>query len=145
MLLAALKTYAAFCTLLITAYLLLILWSIWFPTPAAENSEASLKFSYDQYLAKESPKREDYFCNLAVALAMRTKQTPVPTADMFNYLGKPDLIAGTVETGTLAYLHTRSGITNRYAIYAFVSDGKLKKVGFGDAKDLSEFQAYAPR
>lgn len=77
-----------------------------------------------------------------MALAARTKEAPVATAEMLKYLGEPDLIAGTVEAGTLAYLFRHSGITNQYVVYTFLKDGKLMEVGFSDAKDLSEFHAY---
>jgi len=93
-------------------------------------------------MAKESPERGDHFCGLASALAMRTKDAPVPTAEMFKYLGKPDLIRGTLETGTIVYLYGRSAFTNRYAVYAFIKDSKLAQIGFGDARDVSAFETY---
>lgn len=113
------KIYVGLCALLVTAYLVLIIWSICFPSASTESSAMTLKSLYDQYMTKESPERDDYFCQLAGALAMRTKDAPVPTSDIFKYLGKPDRIGGTVDAGTLVYLYRRSAITNQYVVYVF--------------------------
>jgi hypothetical protein len=133
--------------LLVTAYVGLVLWSILLPKSSQEDSMISLKSSYDQYVTKEYPKREKYFLGLAEALSRYTSDVPAPTADVLKYLGKPDLIDGTVEKGTLVYLYGRSGFTNRWVAYAFVTEGKLMQIGFAVAagNDLSGFRAYSPQ
>jgi hypothetical protein len=139
----AFRIYAGLCTLLVSAYLALVLWSTFFPRSSA-SSEIMLMTSYGAYLAKESPKRADYFCRLAIDLGTYSRETSVPAADMFKYLGKPDLLAGTTETGTLVYLYDHPGATNRWAAYASLRDGKLARIAINDvtANDHSGFQPY---
>lgn len=142
------KIYAGFCTFLITAYLALCLWGIFFPsqfTTDGYNTEASFNFSYKQYMAKEFPRRETYFQGLTSALAMYGRQGSISSADVLKYLGKPDLIEGTEETGALAYIFKYSGITNRYVAYVFVNKGKFSEMGFNEAIDtnLSAFRPYS--
>ncbi|PYJ87528.1 MAG: hypothetical protein DME22_01205 [Verrucomicrobia bacterium] len=141
-----LKIYAGLCTLLVTAYLTLVVWSTFFPESPVIG-ETMVMASYGEYVAKEYPKRGDYFERLATALSMYSKEASVPAADMLKYLGKPDLIAGTAETGTLVYLYEYPGATNRWAVYASLKDGKLTQIGFNDAtvNNHSGYQAYPTR
>jgi hypothetical protein len=82
-----------------------------------------------------------------MVLGMYSKGASVPAADMLKYLGKPDLIKGTVEMGTLVYFYDYSGATNRWAVYAGLKDSKLADIVFNDAtvNDHSGFQAYPTR
>jgi hypothetical protein len=140
----ALRIYAGVCTLLVTAYLALALWSAFFAKSSPVMNETSVMSSYGEYVAKEYPKRGDYFWRLAMVLGVYSKATSVPATDILKYLGKPDLLTGTAETGTLVYLYEYSGATNRWAVYATLTNGKLTQVGFNDAtvNDRSGFQAY---
>jgi hypothetical protein len=139
-----LRIYAGLCTLLVTAYLGAVLWQCYFPPPAGEATKTALDYSYTQYLTKEAPKGDDYFSGVAMALTSYSKDAPVPATDVFKYLGKPDLISGTVETGVLAYVYKYSEITNQYALYAFIKSGRLVQIGFNteNSNDLSGFKAY---
>jgi len=141
-----LKIYTGLCTLLVTAYLILVLWSVFFPAPSPSSKTWAMA-SYAEYVAKEYPKRADYFFRLAMALGLYSKEVPLPGADMFKYLGKPDLIAGTAETGTLVYLYDHPGVTNKWAVYACLKDGKLSQIRFNDAtaNNHSEYKAYPTR
>jgi hypothetical protein len=140
----ALKIYAGLCTLLVTLYLALVLWRTFFPQSPI-SSKTIVTASFGDYVAKESPKRADHFCRLAIALGTYCKEGAVPAADMFKYLGKPDLIAGTEETGTLVYLYEHPGATNRWAVYASFKDGKLRQIRINDAtvNDHSGYRAYS--
>ena len=142
-----LKIYAGLCALLVTAYLALVLWSILFVKPSTVIVEANVMASYGAYVANESPKRGEHFWRLATALGMYCKEAVVPSADVFKYLGKPDLIAGTAETGSLAYLYEHPKATNRWAVFASLKDGKLTQIGFNDASviDHLTYQAYPTR
>jgi hypothetical protein len=114
------KIYAGLCTLLITAYLCLGLWQCFFPAPPGEAAKANLEYSYNQYLTNGAPRRDNYFLGLAMALVSYSKEVPVLTTNVFKYLGKPDLISGTVESGELAYFYKYSGITNQYTLYVSI-------------------------
>jgi hypothetical protein len=143
----ALKIYASLCTFLVTAYLALVLWSIFFAKLSPAVNEANVMASYGAYVANESPKRADHFWRLAAALGMYSKEASVPSADVFKYLGTPDLIAGTAETGSLAYLYEHPKATNRWAVFAFLKDGKLVQIGFNDATMINPaaYHAYPSR
>jgi hypothetical protein len=141
----ALKIYAGLCTLLVTVYLGLAIWgnSSGGPPPGAE--ELSLTASYGRYMASEYPQRGDYFVSLAGTLGMRASAVPVTRADVLKYLGKPDLVQGSMDTGTLLYLYHPSGRTNQWEAYVWLTDGKLKQVGFNEAgvNDRSGFQPFS--
>ncbi|TAK98393.1 MAG: hypothetical protein EPO07_12065 [Verrucomicrobia bacterium] len=141
------KVYAGLCTLLFTAYLGLVLWWIISPKSPHEDLVMNFKSSYDRYMAKEFPKREKYFEGLAQYLGEYATAVPVPTADVLKYLGKPDLIDGTVEKGTFVYFYGRSGFTNRWVAYVTVIEGKLLQIGYGDLTEdgLPGFQPYRPQ
>lgn len=143
----ALKIYVAFCTLLITAFLALVLWNICFPKSPRVITETTVMASYGEYVAKEQPNRADYFFRLAATLGMYCRQAPVPAADMLKYLGNPDLIAGTMETGTLVYFYDHASPTNKWAMYASLKAGKLAEIAFNDAtvNDHSKYQPYPIR
>jgi len=143
----ALRIYVGLCTLIISAYLILGLCSICGflkPSPVM-NNEANLMASYGTYVASESPKREGHFCSLAMALGMYSKEVPIPSADVFKYLGKPDLIAGTAETGSFAYLYKHPGATDKWAVFAVLQADKLVQIGFTDSItiDHSAYRAYS--
>ncbi len=139
---AVFLVYAGLCTLLVTAYIGLILWGN--IAPATPQSKAWLEARYAQYLAKEQPKRGDYFCSLAGMLGQYSEEAPVRTSDAFKYLGKPDLIQGTTNTGVLIYFFTPSYTTNRYAELVFLREGKLVRAGVSDGTtyDQSAFQPF---
>jgi hypothetical protein len=148
----ALKIYVGLCTMLVTAYLALVLWSICFPKSSLVKSslvitETMVMASYGEYVAKEHPKRADYFWRLAMALERCSKQAPVPAADTLKYLGTPDLISGTTETGTLVYFYDHASPTNKWAMYASFKEGKLAGIAFNDAtvNDHSKYQPYLTR
>ena|SRR2546426_4742789 len=142
-----LKIYAGLCTLLITAYLALVLWSILFEKPSPVIGEANVMTAYGAYVANESPKRGEHFWRLAMTLGVYSKEASVLSADVFKYLGEPDLITGTAETGSLAYLYEHPKATNRWAVFASLKDGRLKQIGFNDASviDHSAYQPYPTR
>jgi hypothetical protein len=143
----ALRIYAGVCTLLVTAYLALVLWSTSFFKPSPVFRETEIMALYGQYVANESPKRGEHFWRLAMTLGQYSKEASVPSADVFKYLGKPDLITGTAETGSLAYLYEHPKATNRWAVFASLKDGKLTQIGFNDAIaiDPSAYQPYPAR
>ena len=78
---------------------------------------------------------------------MYSKEAPVSATNVVGYLGKPDLISGTVAAGTLIYFFNYTGITNREAMFTTTKDGNLWQIGFNDARavNLSEFQPYSPQ
>jgi hypothetical protein len=141
----AFRIYAGLCTLLVTAYLALVLWSIFFVklSPIPVNGEANLLASYGAYVANESLKREGHLWRLAIALGIYSNEASVQSADVFKYLGKPDFVSGTAETGSLAYLYEHPNATNRWAVFAVLKDGKLTQIGFNDASTIDHL-AYQP-
>ena len=140
----ALKIYAGLCTLLVTVYLVLIFWDSSRPQSSPVTNETSVLSSYGEYVVKEYPKRADLFQRLALVLGMYAKGASVPADDMVKYLGKPDLIDGTIEKGTMVYFYTRSGATNKWVAYASVQGGNLTQIGINDAtvNNHSGFQPY---
>src|SRR5262245_8019985 len=80
------KIYAGLCTVLVSVYLILVLWSICFVKPSPVNREANLMASYGAYVAYESPNRKDHFWRLAMALGMYSEEVPIPSPDVFKYL-----------------------------------------------------------
>jgi hypothetical protein len=142
----ALKIYAGLCTILVTTYLVFALWiTSYFSKPSPVFREAEVMTSYGEYVAKESPKRARYFLNLATTFGQYSREaSPIRVSDLFKYLGKPDLISGTEETGLLVYIYDHPGATNKWAVYASLKDGKLMQVGFNGvaANDHSEYRAY---
>ena len=99
---------------------------------------------YGRYMAKEYPKRGDFFCSMAITLRDYARTTNVLKADLFSYLGKPDLIAGSTDTGELVYFYYPSWQTNRWSLFATLKEGKLAEVGINDAEvsNLSGFKTY---
>ena len=140
----ALKLYIGLCTFLVSAYLILVLWSICFGTPSPV-SEANLMASYGAYVANESPNRGDHFGRLAMALGTHSEEVPIPSADVFKYLGTPDLIAGTAETGSLAYLYKHPKVTNNWAVFVVLKEGKVVQIGENNSAviDHSAYRAYS--
>jgi hypothetical protein len=115
--------------------------------PSPEHSKTMVLASYGEYVVKEHPKRADYFARLAGTIGMHSKEGSIPAADLLKYMGNPDLIAGTLETGALVYFYDHPGATSRWAIYAGLKDGKLAHIGLNDAtvNDHSAYQPYGPR
>ena len=141
----AVRIYIGLCTLLVTAYLILLLWSILFGKASSGNGETLILASYGEYVAKEYPKRGDYFSRLAGTLNLHCKEVSLRTADVLKYLGKPDLIEGTEDTGTVVYFYEHPGVANRWVVYASLKQGKLAWIGLNDAtvNDHSGYQPYA--
>jgi|SRR5688572_30566370 len=135
--------YAGLCTLLVTAYLAFALWSNWFSKATSVSDEMMMMASLGDYMVKEFPNRGYRFLNVASYLGNCAKG--ISAADMFKYLGTPDLIAGTTELGTLAYLYDQPGATNKWAVYASFDQGKLMRLVFNDstAHDPSAYRAYS--
>ena len=74
----AFRIYAGFCTLLVTAYIVLILGAYCLsmrPTPTP--GEMQFAMSYGNYMLKEHPKRADHFAGLGVAMAKYAKEVSV--------------------------------------------------------------------
>src|ERR1700728_2691952 len=97
-----LKVYCVICTLLVTAVIPLFVKSNFFdqpPNPIGGFTEPSLFSAYGGYMAKEYPKRGDYFASLALSLGMLADATNVPSAEVLSYLGKPDLVSGSTNAG----------------------------------------------
>ncbi len=140
----ALKIYAGFCTIIVTAYLALLVWVNLASQSPPGSEEIILKSEYGNYMATEYPRRGDNFSGLAVALGSRAKAVPVLRADVLKYLGKPDFISGSPDNGTMIYTYHRSEVSNRWEIIAFLKDGKLAEVGFSpeDANDHSGYKPY---
>jgi hypothetical protein len=139
----ALKIYAGLCTLLITAYLFLVVWTASSPKSSSGNGETMIMASYGAYAAREHPKRADYFSRLAATLSMHCKEAPVAATNLLTYLGNPDLIYGTLENGTLAYFYDHHGATNRWVMYADLKEGKLAQIGFNDVT-VNDHSGYRP-
>lgn len=141
----AFRIYIGLCTLLVTVYLILFLWSILSGKASSGNGETMILASYGEYVAKEYPKRADYFSRLAGTLNVHCRKVSVRAADVLKYLGKPDLIEGTEDIGTVVYLYEHPGVTNKWALYAFLKEGKLAGMGLNDAtvNDHSGYRPYA--
>src|SRR5258707_15513446 len=99
----ALKIYAGFCTVILTAYFALLLWSNFAASSSSGSDETTLVSAYGKYMASEYPKRGDCFSGLAQVLGWRSKAVPVSRADVLKYLGKPDFMQGDLDTGILVY------------------------------------------
>lgn len=140
----ALKIYAGFCTLLLTAYFALLIWSNFMAEPPPGSEEITLAAAYGRYMADEYPKRGEEFMRVATSLGWRSKAVPVLRADVLKYLGKPDFVQGNPDTGKLLYIYYPSGETNQWEAYVFMSQGKVAGVGFNGAgvNDRSGYQPY---
>jgi len=138
------KVYAGFCTVILTAYFALLLWSNFGAQSPPGSEEATLMSAYGKYMASEYPKRGDNFSGVAQVLEWRSKAVPVFRADVLKYLGKPDFMDGSADNGTLVFTYSRSEVTNRWEIFAFLKDGKLAQVGFSpeSANDHSGYKPY---
>jgi hypothetical protein len=103
--------------------------------------------SYGIYMSKESPKRGSNFYQLALTLGLYSHEATVTSAKMLEYLGKPDLIAGTVDAGSMVYFYKVDGVTNTGAVYAFFKAGSVTNIGFGEGtvNDHSGYKAYTPQ
>jgi len=144
-LLLAFRIYAGFCTLLLTAYFALAIWSSFLAQTLPGSEEITLKSAYGSYMANEYPKRGDGFNALAGALGWRSKAVAVSRADVLKYLGKPDFVQGNADTVTLLYAYYPSGRTDQWEVYAFLKEGKLAQVGFNGAaaNDHSGYRPYS--
>jgi hypothetical protein len=140
----ALRIYAGFCTLLLTAYFALLAWSNFVGEAPRGSEEITLVATYGRYMADEYPKRGDAFLTVATSLGWRSKAVPVLRADVLKYLGKPDFVQGTLDTGEFLYIYHPSGKTNQWEAYVSMSQGRLTEVGFNRAgvNDRSGYQPY---
>jgi hypothetical protein len=139
----AVKIYAGFCSLILTAYLAFVIWSDFLPSAPAGSDEITLLSGYGRYMATEYPKRGDRFMNLASFLLFRSKAVPVLREDVLKYLGKPDFLEGNLDTGTLVFTYYPSGETNQWEVYAELKEGKLTDVGFNGAS-VNDHSGYRP-
>jgi len=139
----ALRIYAGLCVLGVTGYLGVLLWNNLFSASSGRVSATTVMATFGDYMAREYPKRSGRFFGLADTLALRTKDTPVSSADLIMYLGKPDYIQGTTEAGTLAWLYDRAPDTNKWALLAFLQNGKLSQIASNDSKVVS-YSSYKP-
>jgi hypothetical protein len=140
------KIYAGFCTLLVTAYFALLLWDNYFNQRDRLFRVGEIRFmaDYGMYMAQEHPKRGDLFASMAMTLGMYAKETNVHTAELFSYMGKPDLIDGNTNTGTLAYIYDLSNRTDKWAVIASVKKGKVTQVGINALAAVSDrLQPYS--
>src|SRR5215471_15406338 len=70
-LLFALKVYVCFCTVIVTAYLALLIWFCSWQR-STEIQESTLLSVYGRYMAKEYPARAEDFAGLAQVLGLRS-------------------------------------------------------------------------
>ena len=139
----AVKIYAGFCSLVLTAYLAFAIRSNFLRSPPAGSDEITLLSGYGSYMANEYPQRGDRFMNLASFLLLRSEAVPVLRADVLKYLGKPDFLKGSLDTGTLVFTYFPSGESNQWEVYAELKEGKLTDMGFNDAS-VNNHSAYRP-
>jgi hypothetical protein len=145
-----LKVYAALCTTLVTLYMGAALWCGLFPERTASPTpayQALFMASYGSYMAKEYPSRGGCFWSMVAALRPYVNETPMPKADLLQYLGRPDqlfvtnevLRSGqspvTNEIAVVAYLFQRPGNATNWAATAVLLNGKVQDVRLGDAAE----------
>ncbi len=108
-------------------------------------------------MAKEYPRRESCFWAMVAALRPYLAEIPMPEADLFNYLGRPDqsFVTNKVlskpgqspmtnEITLLAYLFERPGETKKWAATALLAEGKVQDIRLGDVSEneVVPFRAY---
>jgi len=140
----AFKIYAGFCTLIVTVFFALFVWSNFTVQSLPGSEEMTLRSVYGRYKADEYPKRGDAFLQVATTLGLRSKAVPVLRAEVLKYLGQPDYLQGTLDAGELLYSYYPSGETDQWEAYVSMRQGKLMEVGFNSAgvNDRSGYQPY---
>ena len=116
-----LRIYAACCAVLVTALMILWLWSCLFnrPVPLGRGSHELFMTSYFSYMETEYPQRRRRFKSMAEALCGYLVETNMEEPDLFRYLGRPDQF---FVTNVLASEPRQPSITNRIVLYAYVFD-----------------------
>ncbi len=153
-------TYAALCTVLVSACIALWLWSVLFPSrtsPASGGGQAVFMTTYGAYMAAEYPQRGNQFKSMAEALCEYVEETPIPETDLFRYLGRPDKFYSTnvlvsvpgqpLATNTIvlfAYLFEQPGTTNKGSAVAMVEDAKVQQITLRERWEMSgiDFQPF---
>src|SRR5258705_10155021 len=115
------------------------------------GTKAELISAHQNYIAAEHPARGQLFWTLAATFRERTAAAPLAQADLFSYLGKPDLYCTTNEIvqkpgqppttnqlTLLAYLFVPAANTNKWAATAVVDEGGVQDIGFSDASRLEQ-------
>jgi hypothetical protein len=138
-----LNIYAGLCTLLVTAYLAVVLWSIFILQPSPVISETNFMASYGAYVANESPNRAEHFWRLATALGMYSERGFRAISRRAQVSGQAGPNHGHSGDGFARLSLRTSQSHEQMAVFAFLKDGKLTEVGFNDASAIDRL-AYQP-
>ena len=76
----SIKIYCGFCTVLLSNYLIAIIWTSFTATPF-DTDKFYVQTGYDSYMAKEYPKKGTYFQMLATTLGQYGKRELLRAGD----------------------------------------------------------------
>jgi hypothetical protein len=139
------KVYCVLCTLLVTAYIFLCVFSESYSQTSYVYSENTVLAQYGAYMSKEYPKRGDYWCGLANTLGIYAQVTNVTRADTIKYLGAPDIVTGkTTNSSGLIYFLGPSGKSNLSIVSAYVKNDSIRSLGYSSitSNELSKLKPY---